>query len=45
MHLRSRAIVGSAIVCLQAANEEWARLDAAVPLFDLYDTAIRALHS
>jgi hypothetical protein len=30
-------------VCLQAANEEWARLDGQADIFELYDTAVRAI--
>ena len=42
--LEARAIAAAAITCLQAANEEWARLDGQIDLFDLYDTAVRAIH-
>lgn len=39
---QARAIVATAITCLQAATEEWLRLRGSTPLFDLYDTAIEA---
>ncbi|MCY0931104.1 hypothetical protein OTB20_33965 [Streptomyces sp. H27-H1] len=39
----ARAIVATAITCLQAATEEWLRLRGSTPLFDLYDTAIEAI--
>ena len=41
--LEARAIAAAAITCLQAANEEWARLDGQADMFDLYDTAVRAI--
>jgi AcrR family transcriptional regulator len=41
--LEARAIAAAAIICLQVANEEWARLGGQVDLFDLYDTAVRAI--
>ena len=41
--LEARAIAAAAITCLQAANEEWVRLGGQVDLFDLYDTAVRAI--
>jgi AcrR family transcriptional regulator len=41
--LQARAIAGAAITCLQAANEEWARLGGRADIFDLYDTAVRAI--
>jgi AcrR family transcriptional regulator len=41
--LEARAITAAAITCLQAANEEWARLDGEAAIFDLYDTAVRAI--
>ena len=41
--LEARAIAAAAITCLHAANEEWVRLDGQVALFDLYDTAVRAI--
>lgn len=41
--LEARAIAASAIICLQAANEEWARLDGQAEIFDLYDTAVSAI--
>ncbi|MFF1301583.1 TetR family transcriptional regulator [Streptomyces sp. NPDC058307] len=41
--LRARAIAAAAITCLQAANEEWARLGGRADLFDLYDTAVQAV--
>lgn len=41
--LEARAIAAAAITCLQAATEEWSRLDGQVDLFDLYDTAVRAI--
>ncbi|MCF4123378.1 TetR/AcrR family transcriptional regulator [Antribacter sp. KLBMP9083] len=42
--LEARTIAAAAIACLQAANEEWVRLSGQVDLFDLYDTAVRAIH-
>lgn len=42
-NLEARAIAAAAITCLQAANEEWARLDGQAELFDLYDTAVHAI--
>jgi AcrR family transcriptional regulator len=41
--LEARAIAAAAVICLQVANEEWARLGGQVDLFDLYDTAVRAI--
>ncbi|MDX3452090.1 helix-turn-helix domain containing protein [Streptomyces sp. ME02-8801-2C] len=41
----ARAIVATAITCLQAATEEWLRLRGSTPLFDLYDTAIEAIRN
>jgi len=41
--LEARAIAAAAITCLQTANEEWARLDGQADMFDLYDTAVRAI--
>jgi AcrR family transcriptional regulator len=41
--LEARAIAAAAIMCLQAANEEWARLDGQADIFELYDTAVRAI--
>jgi transcriptional regulator MftR-like protein len=41
-NLEARAIA-AAITCLQAANEEWARLDGRIETFDLYDTAVHAI--
>lgn len=41
--LQARAIAAAAITCLQAANEEWARLGGQVDLFDLYDSAVAAI--
>ncbi|MFI5897045.1 TetR family transcriptional regulator [Actinoplanes sp. NPDC051513] len=41
--LQARAIAAAAITCLQTANEEWVRLGGQVDLFDLYDTAVRAV--
>jgi hypothetical protein len=41
--LQARAIAAAAIICLQAANEEWVRLGGQVDLFDLYDTAVQAI--
>lgn len=41
--LQARAIAAAAITCLQAANEEWARLGGQVDLFDLYDAAMGAV--
>jgi hypothetical protein len=37
--LQTRAIAAAAIVCLQAANEEWVRLGGQVAM---YDTAVQA---
>jgi AcrR family transcriptional regulator len=42
-NLEARAIAAAAITCLQAANEEWARLDGKAEIFDLYDTAVHAI--
>lgn len=39
----ARAVVGTAITCLQAATEEWLRQRGSTPQFDLYDAAIDAL--
>ena len=41
--LQARAIAAAAIVCLQAANEEWVRLGGQADMFDLYDTAVHAI--
>ncbi|MFJ9150648.1 TetR family transcriptional regulator [Streptomyces sp. NPDC102270] len=41
--LQARAIAAAAITCLQAANQEWARLGGRADLFDLYDTAVHAV--
>ncbi|MEU4222764.1 helix-turn-helix domain-containing protein [Nonomuraea sp. NPDC026600] len=41
--LQARAIAAAAITCLQAASEEWVRQGGRVELFDLYDTAVRAI--
>jgi AcrR family transcriptional regulator len=41
--LEARAIAAAAITCLQAANEEWARLGGQAEIFDLYDTAVGAI--
>ncbi|MEU1018413.1 TetR family transcriptional regulator [Streptomyces sp. NPDC005898] len=41
--LQARAIAAAAISCLQAANEEWVRLGGQADMFDLYDTAVRAI--
>ena len=41
--LEARAIAAAAITCLQAANEEWARLGGQAEIFNLYDTAVRAV--
>jgi AcrR family transcriptional regulator len=40
--LQARAIAAAAIVCLQAANEEWVRLHGQADMLDLYDTAVQA---
>ena len=40
---QARAIVATAITCLQAATVEWLRLRGSTPLFDLYDRAIQAV--
>lgn len=42
--LQARAIAAAAIVCMQAANEEWVRLGGKADMFDLYDTAVQAIH-
>jgi AcrR family transcriptional regulator len=42
-NLEARAIAAAAITCLQAANQEWARLDGQAEIFDLYDVAERAI--
>ena len=42
---QARAIVATAITCLQAANEEWLRRQGSTPLFDLYDTAMEAIRN
>jgi AcrR family transcriptional regulator len=41
--LEARAIAAAAIACLQAAHEEWVRLDGRADLFGLYDAAVRAI--
>ena len=41
--LQARAIAAAAIICLQAANEEWVRQGGQADLFDLYDTAVQAI--
>ncbi|MEU1488519.1 TetR family transcriptional regulator [Streptomyces sp. NPDC005752] len=41
--LQARAIAATAIVCLQAANEEWVRLSGQADMLDLYDTAVHAI--
>lgn len=41
--LQARAIAATAITCLQAANEEWARLDGQTEIGNLYDSAIQAV--
>ncbi len=41
--LEARAIAAAAITCLQAASQEWVHLGGRVDLFDLYDTAVRAI--
>jgi len=41
--LEARAIAAAAITCLQAAHEEWVRLGGKAEIFDLYDTAVRAI--
>lgn len=43
--LQARAIAAAALVCLQAALEEWARLRGQADLFDLYDTAVRSIRT
>ncbi len=42
---QARAIVATAITCLQAATEEWLRLAGSTSLFDLYDTAVEAIRT
>lgn len=42
--LQARAIAAAAIVCMQAANEEWVRLGGQADMFDLYDIAVQAIH-
>ncbi|MEV0639892.1 helix-turn-helix domain-containing protein [Streptomyces sp. NPDC050619] len=41
--LQARAIAATAIICLQAATEEWMRLSGQADIFDLYDTAVQAV--
>jgi AcrR family transcriptional regulator len=41
--LEARAIAAAAITCLQAANEEWARLRGKGDVFELYDRAVQAV--
>jgi len=41
--LEARAIAAAAITCLQAAHEEWVRVRGEAEVFDLYDTAVRAV--
>ncbi|MFF9038254.1 TetR family transcriptional regulator [Streptomyces sp. NPDC014892] len=41
--LQARAIAAAAIVCMQAANEEWVREGGQADMFDLYDTAVQAI--
>lgn len=41
--LQARAIAAAAIICMQAANEEWVRLGGQADMFDLYDTAVQAI--
>ncbi|WP_449351956.1 TetR family transcriptional regulator [Streptomyces shaanxiensis] len=41
--LQARAIAAAAIVCMQAANEEWVRQSGQADMFDLYDTAVQAI--
>ncbi|MET7686106.1 MULTISPECIES: TetR family transcriptional regulator [unclassified Streptomyces] len=41
--LQARAIAAAAIVCMQAANEEWVRLGGQADMFDLYDAAVQAI--
>lgn len=41
--LQARAIAAAAIVCMQAANEEWVRRGGQADMFDLYDTAVQAI--
>ncbi|WP_328430728.1 hypothetical protein [Streptomyces sp. NBC_00443] len=41
--LQARAIAAAAVTCLQAANQEWARLGGRADLFDLHDTAVQAI--
>jgi AcrR family transcriptional regulator len=41
--LQARAIAAAAITCLQAASQEWVHLGGRVDLFELYDTAVRAI--
>jgi AcrR family transcriptional regulator len=43
--LQARTIAAAAIVCLQTALEEWARLRGQADLIDLYDIAVHAIHS
>jgi hypothetical protein len=41
--LQARAIAAAAIICMQAANEEWVRQRGRADMFDLYDTAVQAI--
>ncbi len=41
--LQARAIAAAAIVCMQAANEEWVRRGGQADMFDLCDTAVHAI--
>lgn len=41
--LRARAIAAAAIACLQAAMEEWLRLEGRIDLFDLYDASVESV--
>ncbi|MFM9596595.1 hypothetical protein ACKI1J_42750 [Streptomyces scabiei] len=41
--LQARAIAAAAIICPQAANEEWGHLGGKADMFDLNDTAVHAV--
>ncbi|WP_043670499.1 TetR/AcrR family transcriptional regulator [Streptomyces xylophagus] len=43
--LRARAIVSSALACLNVAVDEWARTDGTKPIGELLDTALTAVRS
>lgn len=41
--LEARAIAAAGITCLQAANEEWVRLQGKADVAELYETAVQAV--